>query len=93
MDAWVGGWVNVWMNACMSEPMNEYTNARCTQPLACCAALSSQAGRNQRALPDKRARRKPGWLDNTVDPKTAAQLAFHPTAEVGLAVTSMLHNV
>ncbi|KAL0049732.1 hypothetical protein WJX82_008757 [Trebouxia sp. C0006] len=44
------------------------------------AALSTHAGRNQRSLPDKRARRKPGWLDNTVDPKQAAQLALHQAA-------------
>ena len=42
--------------------------------LRCAAALSSHAGRNQRALPDKRARRKPSWLDGTVDPKMAAQM-------------------
>jgi len=42
--------------------------------------LSTHAGRNQRSLPDKRARRKPGWLDNTVDPKQAAQLALHQAA-------------
>ena len=41
-----------------------------------CAALSTHAGRHQRALPDKRARRKPGWLDNTTDPKSAAQFAL-----------------
>ena len=53
-----------------------------------CAALSTHAGRNQRALPDKRARRKPGWLDNSVDPKAAAQTALpHATgaADVSLA--------
>ena len=45
-----------------------------------CAALSTHAGRNQRSLPDKRARRKPGWLDNTVDPRQAAQLALQQAA-------------
>ena len=53
-----------------------------------CAALSTHAGRNQRALPDKRARRKPGWLDNSVDPKAAAQPTLpHATgaADVSLA--------
>lgn len=50
------------------------------------AALSSHAGRQQRALPDKRARRKPGWLDGTIDPKMAAQLATQQATglEVGL---------
>ena len=46
------------------------------------AALSTHAGRNQRALPDKRARRKPGWLDNTIDSKTAAQMALHQATGV-----------
>ena len=51
--------------------------ARCVR-----AALSTHAGRNQRALPDKRARRKPGWLDNTIDSKTAAQMALHQATGV-----------
>ena len=54
-----------------------------------CAALSTHAGRNQRSLPDKRARRKPGWLDNTVDPKQAAQQALQQAAaDVSLKSTS-----
>lgn len=55
---------------------------------AAVAALSSHAGRHQRALPDKRARRKPGWLDGTIDPKTAAQLAIQHTT--GIEVRSCL---
>lgn len=57
-----------------------------TPCVAALAALSSHAGRHRRALPDKRARRKPGWLDGTIDPKTAAQIAIQHTtgAEVGL---------
>ena len=58
-----------------------------------CAALSTHAGRNQRSLPDKRARRKPGWLDNTVDPKQAAQLALHQAApDVSLDATLLCHR-
>ena len=53
---------------------------------AAVAALSSHAGRHQRALPDKRARRKPGWLDGTIDPKTAAQMAIQHTT--GIEVSS-----
>ena len=57
-----------------------------------CAALSTHAGRNQRSLPDKRARRKPGWLDNTVDPKQAAQLALQQAAaDVSLDVALLCH--
>ena len=58
-----------------------------------CAALSTHAGRNQRSLPDKRARRKPGWLDNTVDPKQAAQLALHQAAaDVSLDAILLCHR-
>ena len=39
------------------------------------AALASQAG-HQRLLPDKRARRKPSWLDNTIHPRHSQ----HPAA-------------
>ena len=53
---------------------------------AAVAALSSHAGRHQRALPDKRARRKPGWLDGTIDPKTAAQMATQHST--GIEVSS-----
>ena len=56
-----------------------------------CAALSTHAGRHQRALPDKRARRKPGWLDNTVDPKAAAQTASqHATGAAAVSPAAAL---
>ncbi|KAL3154709.1 hypothetical protein ABBQ38_011258 [Trebouxia sp. C0009 RCD-2024] len=40
------------------------------------------AGWHQRALPDKRARRKPVWLDGTIDPKMAAQMAIQHTTGI-----------
>ena len=57
---------------------------------AAVAALSSHAGRHQRALPDKRARRKPGWLDGTIDPKTAAQLAIQHTTGIEVKWTHLV---
>ena len=56
---------------------------------AAVAALSSHAGRHQRALPDKRARRKPGWLDSTIDLKTAAQMATQHTAGAGVSLCQL----
>ena len=56
---------------------------------AAVAALSSHAGRRQRALPDKRARRKPGWLDGTVNPKTAAQLAIQHATGVEVSLCQL----
>lgn len=53
------------------------------------AALATQAGfpRNRRVLPDKRARRRPGWLHNTIHLRPAAD---PPAAEV--AFNRMLHH-
>ena len=60
---------------------------------AAVAALSSHAGRHQRALPDKRARRKPGWLDGTIDPKTAAQLAIQHTTGIEVRCLCSCHCI
>lgn len=68
------------LSVCKGDTISLIFLIALTSSVAVCAALSTHAGRNQRSLPDKRARRKPGWLDNTVDPKQAAQLALHQAA-------------